>query len=299
MSSVKEKLKVGIWFIAGGIVMNAGIAVSNVSSSQDVLTDALAAAISKVQDRTAEREEAELAKLPNILDCQNLKWLQNCTTINNQAKKNPNSPVRVTNPKGLEFNFQPGTPSAMIRLQLEQTPEAAAAAVKYMDDTWGEYKKSASLYQVAMWQNKMVNIKGLEAAQEEQKAVKDLDLDGLSVSVFVESTCPVCERYLGALESLQKKYPQLKIKVFQLDQDVEAFMRNVAARGLRGRVLTPQESTQLQNAGITSWPRSWIDHLPTKKRETILGNRSLAQLEMRLLAMTYQAKSTSLAKSEQ
>lgn len=92
----------------------------------------------------------------------------------------------------------------MIRLQLEQTPEAAAAAVKYMDQTWGEYKQSASLYQVAMWENQdLQNIKGLEAAQESQKALKNLDTKNLSVSIFIESTCPVCDRYLGAVEKLQ------------------------------------------------------------------------------------------------
>jgi thiol-disulfide isomerase/thioredoxin len=298
MSSMREKGKLALWFIAGGIVMNAGFAVSNAPSTQDLLSDALATAISKVNDREAMREEQELAKLPNILECQNMKWLENCSVINKQAKKNPTAPVRITNAKGLEFNFQPGTPSAMIRLQLEQTPEAAAAAVRYMDDTWGEYKESASLYQVAMWQTKMQHIKGLEAAQEEQEAVKDINVKGLSLSVFVESTCPVCDRYMGALEKLQKKYPQLSIRVFQLDQDKAAFMHKVAGRGLRGRVLSPSESAQLQQAGIRSWPISWIDHLPTKKRETLVGNRTLAQVENRLLAMTYQAKSIELAKVE-
>lgn len=287
-----------ICFIAGGVVFNSGVAISNAPSTQDLLASAMATAIEEVNNRQAAREEMELAKLPNIVDCQNMKWLENCSEINKQAKKNPNAPIRITNQSGLEFNFQPGTPSAIMRLQLEQTPAAAEAAVRYMDATWGEYKKSAALSQVAMWQVELENIKGLEAAQNDLKSMKEFDVKGLSISVFVESTCPVCDRYLGQLETLQKKYPQLSIRVFQLDQNKEAFMQKVARRGLRGKVLEPEMTAKLMQAGIRSWPVSWIDHLPTKKRETILGNRTLAQLETRLMAMTFQAKATVMAKAE-
>lgn len=285
-------------FVAGGVIFNSGSAISNAPSTQEILTSAMASAIEEVNNRQAAREEMELAKLPNIIDCQNMKWLENCTEINKQAKKNPNAPIRIKNQTGLEFNFQPGTPSAIMRLQLEQTPAAAEAAVRYMDSTWGEYKKAAALSQVALWQVKLQNIKGLEAAQNDLKAVKDFDVKGLSISVFVESTCPICERYLGQLETLQKKYPELSIRVFQLDQNKEAFMQKVARRGLRGKVLEPEMTAKLMQAGIRSWPVSWIDHMPTKKRETILGNRTVAQLENRLMAMTYQAKATVVAKAE-
>ncbi len=294
-----SKAGLAVAFVAGGLVMNATSAVSNAKSTQDMLSDALADALLTVKEREVAKEEQELAKLPNILDCQNMKWLENCSTINKQAKKNPNAPMRVTNAKGLEFNFQPGTPSAMIRLQLEQSPEAAAAAVKYMDQTWGEYKQSASLYQVAMWENQdLQNINGLEAAQDAQKALKNLDTKNLSVSIFIESTCPVCDRYLGAVEKLQKRYPTLSIRVFQLDNNQEAFIAKVGSRGLRGRILSPSEVAKVQQQGIRSWPVTWVDHLPTKKRETILGNRTLNQVETRLLAMTYAARATQIAKAE-
>lgn len=292
---MKGNLKVAVAFIAGGILMNAGFAVSNSASTQDLLSEALASALNQVNEREAEREDRELAKLPNILDCQNMQWMQNCTEINKQAKKNPNAPIRMTNQSGLEFNFQPGTPSPMIRLQLEQTPDAAAAAVKYMDSTWGEYKKSASLYQVAMWQSTDIkHLNGLDGAQKEQKEVKPLDLKNLSLSVFIESTCAVCDRYLIALDALQQRYPQLVIRIFQIDADKEAFMRKVSSRGLRGRVLSREESIQVQRQGVRSWPISWVDHVATKKRETVVGNRSLNQIETRLLAMTYAAAKTNV-----
>lgn len=134
------------------------------------------------------------------------------------------------------------------------------------------------------------NINGLEAAQDAQKALKNLDTKNLSVSIFIESTCPVCDRYLGAVEKLQKRYPTLSIRVFQLDNNQEAFIAKVGSRGLRGRILSPSEVAKVQQQGIRSWPVTWVDHLPTKKRETILGNRTLNQVETRLLAMTYAAR---------
>lgn len=95
-----SKAGLAVAFVAGGLVMNATSAVSNAKSTQDMLSDALADALLTVKEREVEKEEQELAKLPNILDCQNMKWLENCSTINKQAKKNPNAPMRITNAKG-------------------------------------------------------------------------------------------------------------------------------------------------------------------------------------------------------
>lgn len=164
---MKSTFKIGIAFLAGGVIFNAPFAVSNSASTEDILARAMAGAMQSMADYQSKKEDEELAKLPNIMDCQNMQWMKNCTEVNKQAKKNPTAPIRVTNASGLEFNFVPGTPSAMIRLQLEQTPEAAMAAVKYMDQTWGEYKKSASLYQSAMWDaGPLDNIIGLEKAKQ-------------------------------------------------------------------------------------------------------------------------------------
>lgn len=145
---MKNSIKFGLAFLAGGVVFNA-LVWSNIPNTEDVLANALAGAIQKVNQYDQQREENELAKLPNIFDCQNMQWMQNCSELNKQAKKNPSAPIRVTNAKGLGSTV-PGTPSAMMRLQLEQSPEAAKAALMFQD-SWGEYKKSAKLYQTAMW----------------------------------------------------------------------------------------------------------------------------------------------------
>lgn len=285
---MNQNLKLVITFIAGGIALNASSVFSNASNPNDVLADAIATAMAKVDRYSQERENAEIDKLPNILDCQNMEWMKNCTEMNRSAKKNPSAPMRFVNKSGLEFNFSPGTPSAMIRLQLEQSPEAAKDYLMYMDKSWGEYTKSAELYKMATWQaGELPNMKGLDAAKEKASAVKYINTDQVTMSVFVESTCPICERQLDILEKVQIKYPKLKIKIFQLDADREAFARNVSKRGLAGRIVSLDERAKLEKLGITAWPISWIDNSAKSARTTLVGNKTLSQLEDRLQAMTY------------
>ncbi|QOD01601.1 conjugal transfer protein TraF (plasmid) [Pseudomonas fulva] len=285
---MKTTMKIALAFMAGGLAFNVPFVLSDSTNPNDALSNAIAIAMAKVDKYNEDRENAELDKLPNILDCQNMDWMKNCSELNRNAKKNPQAPMRMIGRNGVEFNFQPGTPSAVIKLQLEQTPEAAAELVSYMDNTWGEYHKSAELYKMAMWKNgDLKNIKGLDAATEKSAAKKYIDTDNVSMSVFVESTCPVCEKQLQILSSVQQKYPKLKIKIFQLDGDREAFSRHVTQRGLTGRVLTREESINIQKLGVTSWPISWIDNTKVNRRKSLVGNRTLKQLEDHFQAMTY------------
>ncbi|EKT4528380.1 conjugal transfer protein TraF [Pseudomonas putida] len=285
---MKTTMKIALAFMTGGLAFNAPFVLSDSTNPNDALSNAIAVAMAKVDKYNEDRENAELDKLPNILDCQNMDWMKNCSELNRNAKKNPQAPMRMIGRNGVEFNFQPGTPSAVIKLQLEQTPEAAAELVSYMDNTWGEYHKSAELYKMAMWKNgDLKNIKGLDAATEKSAAKKYIDTDNVSMSVFVESTCPVCEKQLQILSSVQQKYPKLKIKIFQLDGDREAFSRHVTQRGLTGRVLTREESINIQKLGVTSWPISWIDNTKVNRRKSLVGNRTLKQLEDHFQAMTY------------
>jgi thiol-disulfide isomerase/thioredoxin len=130
-------------------------------------------------------------------------------------------------------------------------------------------------------------MKGLDAAKEKASSVKFINTDQVTMSVFVESTCPICERQLDILEKVQAKYPKLKVKVFQLDTDREAFARNVSKRGLTGRIVSMDERAKLEKLGITAWPISWIDNSSKSARTTLVGNKTLSQLEDRLQAMTY------------
>lgn len=285
---MKSKLRYGLVFVAGGVLFNAPFAISNSPSTEEVLSRAMAGAMQQVADYQKQREDQELEKLPNIMDCQNMQWMQNCTEVNKQAKKNPTAPIRVTNAKGLEFNFVPGTPSSVIRLQLEQTPEAAMAAVKYMDSTWGEYKKSATLYQNAMWDaGPMKNIIGLDKAKQIADSAKAINTQDITMSVFVQSQCGACEVQLATLSKLQERYPSLKISVFQVDENAEVFKTKVTDQGLRGRMLNALEAHNALKAGVEKWPTIWIDSPALKKRDSLSGTRSMVQIEERLQGMTH------------
>ena len=285
---MKSTFKIGIAFLAGGVIFNAPFAVSNSATTEDILARAMAGAMQTMADYQSKKENEELAKLPNIMDCQNMQWMKNCTEVNKQAKKNPTAPIRVTNASGLEFNFVPGTPSAMIRLQLEQTPEAAMAAVKYMDQTWGEYKKSASLYQSAMWDaGPLDNIIGLEKAKQQFDSPKAINTSALAVSVFVHSVGGACEVQLSTMAKLQERYPALKITVFQFDDNPDGFKSKVTDRGLKGRILNPLEARNALKAGVDKWPTTWIDNLAMKQREPLPGVRSIVQLEERLQGISH------------
>lgn len=285
---MKNILKYGVGFLAGALVVNVPFVMSNTNIADDVLSNALASAMYKVNTYQQKQEDEALAKLPNILDCQNMQWMKNCTELNKQAKKNPNAPLRVTSEKGLEYNFVPGTPSSVIRLQLEQTPEAAAAYVTYLDSTWGEAKKSASLAQMEIWKRgPMDNMIGLDRAKAQSEMPKNIATDEIVVSAFVHSECGACSVQLTTLASLQKKYPKLKIKVFQVNQDSEGFNRKVTQVGLTGRMLSSQEANKVYESGVVKWPTIWIDNASKKSRSDLSGTRSMVQLEDGLQAMSY------------
>ena len=285
---MNTNLKIGLAFVAGGLLFNATFAISNSTSTEEVLSRAIAGAMKQTANYQLQREQEELEKLPNIMDCQNMQWMKNCKEINNQAKKNPNAPIRVTNQAGLEFNFVPGTPSPMIRLQLEQTPEAAKAAVQYMDQTWGEYKRSAGLYKEAMWNaGELDNIIGLDKAKAIFDAPKAINSKQISLSVFVHSMCGACEVQLSTLSKLQDRYPELKITVFQVDNNPAGFKAKVVDQGLKGRILTQSEANGALKAGVDKWPTTWVDNLALKQREKLSGVRSIVQIEESLQAATH------------
>lgn len=285
---MNNNVKIGAAFLAGALLLNVPLVMSNSPDADNVLSDAIASAMYKVKSYELKQEDETLGKLPNILDCQNMQWMKNCSEINKQAKKNPNAPLRVQNNKGIEYNFVPGTPSAVIRLQLEQSPEAAAAAVTYMDTTWGEYKKSAALYQMELWKRgPLDNILGLDRAKKLSEQPKAIATADLSLSVFVHSQCGACDTQLTTLSTLQSKYPALQIKIFQLDEDSTAFKRKVTERGLSGRMLSKAEAKNVYDSGVVKWPTIWIDNIKKQRRDDLSGTRSLVQLEQSIQAMTY------------
>ena len=99
--------------------------------------------------------------------------------------------------------------------------------------------------------------------------------------------CGACEVQLSTLAKLQERYPNLKITVFQFDDNKEGFKAKVTDKGLKGRILNPLEAHNAFAAGIDKWPTTWIDNIPLKQRQTLSGVRTIVQLEERLQANTH------------
>src|SRR5579864_8834481 len=78
----------------------------------------------------------------DVLNCKDLDWMRNCNDINTQAKQNPGAPLRVLDKSGVEFDFAPGTPTAMINLTLSPTP---ANAAKFLDWQAAVFRNSAAV----------------------------------------------------------------------------------------------------------------------------------------------------------
>jgi hypothetical protein len=120
-------------------------------------------------------EEEELSHIPDLIDCQRVSWMENCKAINKQAKKHPTMPIRLHDKNGHEWNFAPGTPSAMIYHQLEMTPESARALVEYLEKSFSLNKRAASTYKTALYEKGgMTSVNDLDQnALERQKPVSD------------------------------------------------------------------------------------------------------------------------------
>ena len=74
---MNTKMKVVLAFVTGGVLFQAPWAISNAPSTEEVLSRAMAGAMQQVEDYRQKREAEELNKLPNIMDCQNMEWM-NC-----------------------------------------------------------------------------------------------------------------------------------------------------------------------------------------------------------------------------
>lgn len=253
----------------------------------DILAEAMVKAMAQMKQLEMRLEEQELAKLPDILNCQDMGWMRNCKEINRQAKKNPSVPLRVYSKDGLEFNFVPGTPSAVIRHQLELSKESAKELIKWHDESYAAYEKAGNVFNEALWDvGGYTFIPDMNEIQARFDA-KDFDSTYLSITTFVESTCRVCDTQLENLAQLKERYPNLKIQVFQMDDDRDAFERKVRSQGFSGRIVTDKERKHLMaNMGITAWPITWVDNTNTKRREIMMGNKTMLQFESVLIGLS-------------
>lgn len=131
------------------------------------------------------------------------------------------------------------------------------------------------------------NLIGLDRAKALSEQPKEINTKALTMSVFVHSQCGACDIQLTTMDKIQKRYPDLKITVFQFDQNASGFKSKVTDRGLSGRMLSPAEARKALASGVDKWPTIWIDNTAQRKRDSLSGTRSLVQVEERLQGMTH------------
>lgn len=282
-------MKLAITAALAFVLLSGGAAATERSSQResDALAESMVKAMAQMKQLEMRLEDEELAKLPDILHCQDMGWMRNCKEINRQAKKNPDVPLRVYNKDGLEFNFVPGTPSAVIRHQLELSKESAKALLKWHDESFAAYDQAGKVFNSAFWDvGGYKHIPDMNEIQERFNP-KDFNKPVMSISTFVESTCPVCDVQLDNLLQVKQRYPEVTIRVFQMDGDAKAFKERVTDRGLIGRIVTDAERKHLMSKmGINAWPISWIDNINTKRREVMKGNKTMLQFEQVLVGLS-------------
>lgn len=229
-------------------------------------------------------EDEELKIIPDVLDCDRMKWMSSCVAINKQAKRHPEAPIRVHSKEGVEHNFPPGTPATVIHMILEGTPQAAKAFLDQHDAHMGQFKRAANAYQEELWaRGGMVNASDVHETMAALDIPEKIDLSKINMYVFTSSTCGACDVQLRHLIELKDRQPQLKLFIYQIDQDKEAFNKKVVSNGLNGRILSPSEAGKVFKQGVAGTPTTWIEYKDKKRRVVLNGAFGVRQLEQQLL----------------
>src|SRR3990167_10242452 len=108
------------------------------------------------------------------------------------------------------------------------------------------HEKAAANYRKAL--ARVDGTSGVFDSFESYMAAPDPEInqDVLVVNVFYESTCPACGSYFPALVALQKKYPRLKVFLFQIDKNADALKRVRSSTNLNARIMTDGELSTMK-----------------------------------------------------
>jgi len=232
------------------------------------------------------------ANAPDVLNCGELRWLDNCETINRQAKQNPGSPIRINGPDGLEFNFAPDTPSVVIEHTLNPSKESAAALVDYYDAIGERYKKAASLARdeiidrggraarhAKVLEQRLQNGRpGSPGISINDSSSASINPDNVRVFVFYKPSCPVCKRFMPKVASVQERNPDLVISGLQLE-DNAGYREKVAEQyGIPVKTLSTEER-QRYKGHVDTVPTVWVQDENSSETRVVEGDVSSARLE--------------------
>lgn len=245
-------------------------------------------AVAKALRSQQEAENARLDALPDVFRCEQLTWLKptECKELNHQAKLNPGAPMRAHTADGVEIVFPPGVSSAEMMHVLVGSEQTALAYLQDIDRLNKHHEKSAENYRRALARYQQIS--GVWDGFEQHMAAPHPDVrpDVLVVNVFYESTCPACKQYFGVLADLRRKYPSLKIFLFQIDKDEGALAEIQALTKLPARIMSDGELAQMRQQGLTRWPYTLVDNPSIKKRIARYGVTPLTHIESALARLS-------------
>jgi len=272
--------------VVGGAVTFTGSVTSNnhISPVTEVaIAKAVSESVTQMSTLMREAEERELNSLPDVLNCTHMEWMTTCSSINKQAKKNPHAPVRVKTKDGLEMNFAPGTPSAVMAYMLDPNEATTSAYLDYIEQTHLHNEGLAHRYKAAYYQRGgIANIVSAESTLREITENRAIDTRSVIVNIFYDSTCPHCKTLMKNMRTVKERYPELQVRFFQIDADTNAMRDLVQLHGSPVRLASTAEKQRLAASGVNVFPMTWFDNLRTKKRIVIPGAMSTLSIENNL-----------------
>lgn len=216
-------------------------------------------------------EKQLYSALPDRIDCETQQHLERCEDINFLLKKHPDAPIRLPSNDGQEVVIDANAPTPLVNFILSPDEDGAKQTLEWFRGLRGRMKSV---------QTNILREGYREQASGDRPSTdgrSDLIGDGSSVEVVMvtESSCPACRFQLGVMSNLISLYPEMSVKVFQVNDDQTYFDREVIDKGFTGRVLSKEEVDALE---ITGWPYSIITDQSNTANEKFYGTKALPSM---------------------
>ena len=220
----------------------------------------------------------------SFLECTRFTWMDNCDEINKWVAQNPDKPLRVKK-DGLEFFFPPGTPSPTVDLVLNQTPEAIERYMQYLERSYANNKKIATMYASALGARggNLKGVDGIELIRDTKPGdlLPKIKEANVAVFMFYDSTCGACRLMEPIIADLHEHYAGLQISMLQLNNDPQGVTRT--------RNVTKVPTLQLSGAELSNYKRDiktvptiWIEDKRTKRKFVMEGMSTMDEIARQL-----------------
>lgn len=251
-------------------------------------------------DATAGVEKEGRQPAP-LLDCKRLSWVKNCEDIDDIARKNPDAPLRLLTPDGIELNFVPGTPTAMIYHQINPSRETAKALYEYNAKYLDHMEKAAKVMRDYMTDIGVMplamakNIDAIEGGKPKSADVipgivaktagKAIKPSNIRVWMFYDSKCGPCRQTIPEIYQFSKNNPAVDITLLQMDGDLDYVMSIRNDFGLKAGPI-PEKDRATLLPKIAQTPTFWVQDNRSKKTTVIEGYMNAETLRIRLTELS-------------